>query len=60
MVLHPEVLLRAQNEIGTVIGSDRLPTFHDREKLPYIDAIIKECVRWETVIPLGAFIPIYE
>lgn len=32
---HPEVLKRAQKEIDTVVGTDRLPTFSDRADLPY-------------------------
>jgi hypothetical protein len=35
MMAHPEVLEKAQKEIDTVVGSDRLPTFEDRTSLPY-------------------------
>jgi hypothetical protein len=35
MVLHPEVLAKAQKEIDTVVGRDRLPTFSDRASLPF-------------------------
>ena len=55
IVLHPHVQRHAQAEIDNNVGSERLPTFCDREKLPYVDAIIKECLRWETVIPLGVY-----
>ena len=44
---------KAQNEIDRVIGSDRLPTFDDRPNLPFIDAIVKETLRWGTVVPMG-------
>ena len=45
MVLHPEVVKRAQAEIDSVVGSRRLPNLDDREKLPYIDCIVKELLR---------------
>ncbi|TFY59478.1 hypothetical protein EVG20_g7775 [Dentipellis fragilis] len=53
LAIHPEVQRKAQAEIDAVIGTDRLPTFHDRERLPYVDAIVKEILRWNPVGPLG-------
>lgn len=53
MVLHPEVAKKAQAELDTVVGNDRLPTFADREYLPYLDALCKEVLRWNTVVPTG-------
>ncbi|KAG2068179.1 cytochrome P450 [Suillus decipiens] len=53
MVLYPDVQKRAQAEIDAVVGRDRLPTFEDRESLPYINAIVRETFRWEPVVPLG-------
>jgi len=53
MVLYPDVQKRAQAEIDSVIGKDRLPTFEDRASLPYIDAIKQEVFRWAPVKPLG-------
>jgi hypothetical protein len=53
MVLYPDVQKRAQSEIDRVIGSDRLPTFEDRDQLPYIEAVVKEVLRWQPVAPLG-------
>lgn len=35
MIKHPEALAKAQKEIDSVVGSDRLPTFADRASLPY-------------------------
>ena len=45
MTLYPEVQKRAQAEIDTVVGPNRLPDFHDRPSLPYINAIVKELSR---------------
>ena len=53
MTLYPEVFKKAQNEIDSVIGNDVLPTFVDRERLPYIDALVKEIIRWNTIGPMG-------
>ncbi|KIP12415.1 hypothetical protein PHLGIDRAFT_498342 [Phlebiopsis gigantea 11061_1 CR5-6] len=52
-MVHPEIQVKAQAQIDKVIGSDRLPTFEDRESLPYIDCIVWECLRWNPVTPLG-------
>ncbi|KAJ7148780.1 cytochrome P450 [Mycena crocata] len=53
MVLHPEVVAKAQKEIDSVVGPDRLPTFSDRTALPFIDAILSETYRWGVVLPLS-------
>ncbi|KAJ7062124.1 cytochrome P450 [Mycena amicta] len=53
MLLHPEVLAKAQQEIDTVVGRDRLPTFADRASLPYIEAILNEVYRWGVPVPLS-------
>ncbi|KAI9435475.1 cytochrome P450 [Lactarius indigo] len=53
LLLYPDVQTRAQAEIDQVIGRSRLPAFSDRPKLPYVDAICKELLRWRLVLPLG-------
>lgn len=57
MVLNPDVFKRIQAEIDSVVGHDRLPSFEDRLNLPYIEAVIKETVRWQTVIPISTPLP---
>ncbi|VDC04864.1 unnamed protein product [Peniophora sp. CBMAI 1063] len=53
-MLHaPEVQERAQKELDGVIGGSRLPTLSDRASLPYIGAVVKELLRWESGVPLG-------
>jgi cytochrome P450 len=52
-VLHPGVVRKAQEELDSVVGSERLPSFDDIERLPYIQAIVKEVHRWRPVIPAG-------
>ncbi|KIJ19070.1 hypothetical protein PAXINDRAFT_128376 [Paxillus involutus ATCC 200175] len=53
MVLNPDVQRRAQADIDMVVDMDRLPDFGDRPSLPYIDAVVREVMRWRPVIPLG-------
>ena len=52
MLLYPDVQKKAQAELDRVVGNDRLPNFNDRERLPYIDALVKETLRWNPVVPL--------
>lgn len=53
MTLFPAVQKKAKEEISAIIGVDRLPQFEDREKLPYINALVKETLRWIPVVPLA-------
>ncbi|KAE9372779.1 putative cytochrome P450 oxidoreductase OrdA-like protein [Stipitochalara longipes BDJ] len=53
MTVFPEVQRKAQEEIDQKIGTDRLPGFQDRQNLPYIDAIVKEVLRWHPVGPMA-------
>lgn len=43
---HPEVQKKAQQELDTVVGRERLPDFNDRPLLPYTSAIVKEVLRY--------------
>ncbi|EKM54990.1 uncharacterized protein PHACADRAFT_119876 [Phanerochaete carnosa HHB-10118-sp] len=51
VVLNPEIQTQAQEAIDRVCP-DRLPTFADQDDLPYIDAIVKESLRWNPVLPI--------
>jgi len=53
MIAFPEVQRRAQNELDTVVGRDRPPTFADAPCLPYACAVIKEVLRWRPAVPIG-------
>jgi cytochrome P450 len=53
MTLYPEVQRKAQEEIDRVLGPGRLPKVVDRANLPYVDAVVKETLRWHPVAPMG-------
>ncbi|KAJ6477564.1 putative monooxygenase [Mycena sanguinolenta] len=53
MILNPSVQRKAQEEIDTVIGPDRLPVIQDRPSLPYVRALVTEVIRWHPAAPLG-------
>ena len=46
MMLYPNVQKRAQSELDAVVGNGRLPSFEDRDRLPFVEAIVKETFRW--------------
>ena len=53
MSLCPDVQKKAREELDAVVGPDRLPALVDRPKLPYINAIMKETLRWHTATPMA-------
>ncbi|KAI1826284.1 cytochrome protein [Xylaria intraflava] len=53
MILYPDVQRKAQEEIDQVIGTGRLPMYSDRDRLPYVDAVVTEAWRWHPVVPLN-------
>lgn len=53
MVLHPDAMKRAQDELDSVVGTERMPTWEDEEKLPYVRALVKEVLRWRPVNKFG-------
>jgi cytochrome P450 len=53
MLVYPDVQIKAQAEIDRVVGQERLPEMNDMNSLPYINAVVTECLRWLTVLPMG-------
>ncbi|KAF8560444.1 cytochrome P450 [Imleria badia] len=53
MVVYPEVQRKIQQQLDDILGMQRLPTLADRGKLPFIDCVVSECLRWNPVLPLG-------
>ena len=58
MALYPEVQRKAQAEIDQVVGNLRLPNFSDQVALPYVQAVLKEVLRWHPVTPLSVYLRI--
>lgn len=58
--LYPEVQRKAQKEIDSVIGSDRLPALSDQPHLPYLCHIVSEMLRWTHSAPLGTVEFVYK
>ncbi|KAF7369886.1 Cytochrome p450 [Mycena sanguinolenta] len=51
MTIYPEVQKKAQAAVDEAVGRDRLPDFND--DIPYVDALVREVLRWHPVTPLG-------
>lgn len=50
---YPDFISKAQAELDIVVGPDRLPDFDDQPNLPYINATVKESLRWRSIQPGG-------
>ena len=51
--LNPYILKKAQAELDAIVGPHRLPVFSDLDSLVYLNALVKEALRWHTVLPIG-------
>jgi cytochrome P450 len=52
MCHYPEYLPMLQEELDRVCP-DRLPTNADKPELPFLRAVIRECMRWRPPVPTG-------
>lgn len=56
MVRHPEVALKIQAELDSVLGvAERLPRMDDRDQMPYMRNTLAELLRWQPASPLGKY-----
>src|SRR5258707_6679363 len=55
MSLYSEVQARAHGEMDQRVGRGRLPSWEDHDSLPYLEALVKEVLRWNPVGPLGSY-----
>ncbi|KAG7095762.1 hypothetical protein E1B28_006467 [Marasmius oreades] len=53
MLHFPEVMRKAQTELDSVVGLERLPEYADKPNLQYINALVNETLRWRPVAVLG-------
>jgi len=50
MICYPEIQEKAQAELDHVVGKGHLPDYGDEADLPYISALVKETIRYESDI----------
>lgn len=53
LLLQPEIQDKIHEEIDRVVGRDRLPNLDDRRNMPYLEACIRETMRYDTTVPLS-------
>lgn len=53
--LYPDFVKTARAELDEICGynAERLPVLSDKEKLPYIMAVVKEVLRWRPFVSTG-------
>ena len=55
IVLHPDVQKSIHAELDATLGKGVVPTFQDVPRLPYLQAVLHESMRWHPSTPLGLF-----
>ncbi|KAL0065291.1 hypothetical protein AAF712_007803 [Marasmius tenuissimus] len=53
MLYNPDVMRKAQAELDRAVGRTRIPDFRDFDALPYLQAVIKEALRWRPIAHVG-------
>ncbi|KAI0352616.1 CyP450 monooxygenase [Trametes cingulata] len=53
LALNPEKQRKAQAELDAVVGPSRMPDCGDSDALVYVNAIVREVLRWHVIVPLG-------
>uniref|UniRef100_A0A182S588 Cytochrome P450 n=1 Tax=Anopheles funestus TaxID=62324 RepID=A0A182S588_ANOFN len=53
LVAHPSVQDQMYSEIDQQVGQSRLPLLDDRTHLPYCEAVLREALRIDTLVPSG-------
>ncbi|KAL8786715.1 MAG: hypothetical protein Q9195_008090 [Heterodermia aff. obscurata] len=54
MAIHPEIQQEAHNQMDSVLGESKPPSWSDYDQLPHVAMIVKELLRWRPPAP-GAF-----
>ncbi|CAL8374768.1 unnamed protein product [Gadus morhua 'NCC'] len=53
LIKYPNIQEHMQQEIASVIGSERCPNMEDRKSLPFTDAVIHEVQRLLDIVPMN-------
>jgi cytochrome P450 len=53
LLMHPEVQGKVHLELDHIVGHDHPPRAEDRIRMPYLEAVWKESVRWRAPVPLS-------
>ena len=53
MTLFPDIQQKAQSELDSVVGQNRLADSSDEDSLPYMNALVKEVLRWRPPLPFA-------
>uniref|UniRef100_A0AAG5CPG5 Cytochrome P450 n=1 Tax=Anopheles atroparvus TaxID=41427 RepID=A0AAG5CPG5_ANOAO len=53
LVAHPDVVVKMYDELEQHVGTSRLPLLDDRANLPYCEAVVREGLRIDTLVPSG-------
>jgi len=51
--MFPKVQEEAQKEIDRVVGTERMPTWSDRDELPYVRGVVEESLRCQYHVHAG-------
>ncbi|CAB1339270.1 unnamed protein product [Coregonus sp. 'balchen'] len=55
MALYPNIQEKVHKEINSVMGSGKSPTLEDKQRMPYVEAVLHEVLRFCNIVPLGIF-----
>jgi hypothetical protein len=55
LAAYPDKQKKCQEELDAVVGRSRMPTFEDRDNLPYLKATVREALRWRSAVAIGGF-----
>ncbi|XP_030056904.1 vitamin D 25-hydroxylase isoform X2 [Microcaecilia unicolor] len=55
MALYPNIQGQVQKEIDLVVEPNRQPSLEEKSRMPYLEAVLHEILRFCNVVPLGIF-----
>ncbi|KAL4678683.1 hypothetical protein H8957_007791 [Semnopithecus entellus] len=55
MALYPNIQGQVQKEIDLIMGPNGKPSWDDKFKMPYTEAVLHEVLRFCNIVPLGIF-----